>query len=166
MSLIHPPPPPPPPPPPHHHHHHPPTPPPPPPPPPQPPKPPTTGQAAKSEDIFKCIFMNEVLHFDSDFTVICSEGSSWQQPSIGLDNGFAPNRRKAIIWPRLTQFTRICAALEGICFWNVIIFRHHSVRIDADRHNYNHYHMSSKRTFSFGFCWDYNQVPRMRIIYQ
>ena len=39
-----------------------------------------------------------VLYFDSNFTEVCSLGSNWQQPSIGLDHGLALNRRQAIIW--------------------------------------------------------------------
>ena len=33
-----------------------------------------------------------------NFTGVCSEGIDWQKPTIGLDNGLAPNRRHAIIW--------------------------------------------------------------------
>ena len=39
-----------------------------------------------------------VLYFVKKFTEICSWGSNWQQPNIGLNNGLAPNRRQAIIW--------------------------------------------------------------------
>ena len=39
-----------------------------------------------------------VLYFDQNFTKVCSQWSNWQYPSIGLDNGLAPNRRQAIIW--------------------------------------------------------------------
>ena len=36
--------------------------------------------------------------FRVNFTEVCSYGSNWQYPSIGSDNGLAPNRRQAIIW--------------------------------------------------------------------
>ena len=51
-----------------------------------------------TDNIFRCIFVNEVLYFDSNFTEICSQGSNWQLPSTGSDNGLASNRRQAIIW--------------------------------------------------------------------
>ena len=38
----------------------------------------------------------------------------WQNPSIGLDNGLAPNRRQAIIWTNADPIIwRIYAALGG-----------------------------------------------------
>ena len=43
----------------------------------------------------------KVLYFEWDFTEVCSFcslGSNWQQPSIGLESGLAPNRRQANIW--------------------------------------------------------------------
>ena len=40
----------------------------------------------------------KVLSFDNNFTEVCSLGSNWQLPSIGLNNGLAPKRRQAIIW--------------------------------------------------------------------
>ena len=56
----------------------------------------------------------KVLYFDSNFTDICSKGSNWQSPSIGLDNGLAPNRRQAIIWTNANPIHwRIYAALGG-----------------------------------------------------
>ena len=40
--------------------------------------------------------------------------SNWQQPSIGLDNGCAPNRRQAIIWTNVDPIHwRIHAAQGG-----------------------------------------------------
>ena len=33
-----------------------------------------------------------------DYTEVFFWGSNWQLPSIGLDNGMAPNRRQTIIW--------------------------------------------------------------------
>ena len=56
----------------------------------------------------------KVLHFDSKLTEFCSQGPNWQQPSIGLDNGLAPNRRQAIIWANADPiYWHIYAALGG-----------------------------------------------------
>ena len=55
-----------------------------------------------------------------NFTEICSQGSNWQQPSIGLDNGLALNRRQAIIWTITHPIHgRIYAALggDGLTHW-------------------------------------------------
>ena len=55
--------------------------------------------AAISQTIFQMHFRErKVLYVDLDFIEFCSYGSSWQYPSIGLDNGLTPNRRQAIIW--------------------------------------------------------------------
>ena len=40
----------------------------------------------------------QVRNFDKYFTEVCSYESNWLEPSTGLDNGLAPNRRQAIIW--------------------------------------------------------------------
>ena len=55
-----------------------------------------------------------VLYFGSNFTRGGSLGSNWQQPSIGLNNGLAPNRRQAIVWINadLIQW-RLYVALRG-----------------------------------------------------
>ena len=54
------------------------------------------------------------LFFYETFTELCSQGSNWQQPSIGLDNGLAPDMRQAIIWTIAdTIYGRIYAALGG-----------------------------------------------------
>ena len=37
------------------------------------------------------------MHFDYNFTEVCSQGSNWQYPSIGSGNGVALNRQQAII---------------------------------------------------------------------
>ena len=43
-----------------------------------------------------------------------TEGSNWQYPSIGLDNGLAPNRWQAIIWTNVDLIHwRVYAALGG-----------------------------------------------------
>ena len=45
---------------------------------------------------------------------VCPQGSNWQSSSIGLDNGFAPNRRQAIIWTNADPINwRIYATLGG-----------------------------------------------------
>ena len=36
---------------------------------------------------------------------MCSLGSNWQYDSLGLDNGFVPTRRQAIIWTNDGIFT-------------------------------------------------------------
>ena len=52
--------------------------------------------------------------FDKKITKVCSCGSNWQYPSIGLDNGLAPNRRQAIIWTNADPIHwRIYATLGG-----------------------------------------------------
>ena len=57
---------------------------------------------------------SKVLYFDFNFTEVCSSGSNWQWPSIGLDNGLAPIRRQAIIWTNSDPiYWRIYAALGG-----------------------------------------------------
>ena len=48
------------------------------------------------------------------FTEVYSQGSNWQYPSIGLDNGLTPNGRQAIIWTNAAPILwRIYAALGG-----------------------------------------------------
>ena len=47
-----------------------------------------------------------VLYFDSNFTAVCSCGSSWQYVSVGSGDGLAPNRRQAISW--ISYLTHIC----------------------------------------------------------
>ena len=71
--------------------------------------------AAISQTIFHMLFLDwKVLYFDSNFTEVCSQGSNWQQPSIGSDNGLAPNRRQAIIWTNVDPIHwHIYAALGG-----------------------------------------------------
>ena len=39
---------------------------------------------------------------------MCSLWSNWQYGIIGLDNGLAPNRRKAIIWTN-----------NGLVYWRI-----------------------------------------------
>ena len=56
----------------------------------------------------------KVLYFDLNFTEVFSQVSNWQWPSIGSDNGLAPNRRQAIIWTNAEWIHwHIYAALGG-----------------------------------------------------
>ena len=56
----------------------------------------------------------KILHFDSNFTEVCSWGSNWQRVCIGSGNGLVPNRRQAITWTNLDP-VHLCmyAALGG-----------------------------------------------------
>ena len=38
------------------------------------------------------------MHFDLNFTEVCSQGSNWKLPSTGLDNGLVLNRWQVIMW--------------------------------------------------------------------
>ena len=61
--------------------------------------------AISADDILNCIFLNEKLRI-------------FIKPSIGLDNGLAPNRPQAIIWTNADPIHwRIYAALGGDEFW-------------------------------------------------
>ena len=69
--------------------------------------------AILEDDIFKCIFLNENENSNSSFTEVCSWCSNRQWPSIGLDNGLAPNRCQAIIWNNVDQiYWRIYVSLS------------------------------------------------------
>ena len=60
---------------------------------------PWTKMAAIPRTTFKMHFHElKILYVDSNFTQVCSYGSHWQQASIGLVNGLAPNTRQATIW--------------------------------------------------------------------
>ena len=71
----------------------------------------------------------KLMYFHSNFTEICSQGSSWQQPSIGSDNGLALKMRQAIISANADPVHwRICVAPGGdelttTAFHNVLIQR-------------------------------------------
>ena len=66
--------------------------------------------AILADDIFRHIFMKET--FCVKCTEVCSQGANLHQPSVGLDNGLAPNRRQAIIWTNADPiYWRIYAAL-------------------------------------------------------
>ena len=59
-----------------------------------------------ADDIFKCIFVNEM------FCILVI--GYWQWPSTGSDNGLVPNRRQAIFWTNADLIHwRIYAALGG-----------------------------------------------------
>ena len=76
---------------------------------------PLDKMVAISQTIFSNIFSwMKCLYFDYNFAEVCSQGSYWQYPRIGLGNVLAPNRRKAIIWTNADHIhCRIYAALRG-----------------------------------------------------
>ena len=56
----------------------------------------------------------KVMHFDSNFTEVCSLESNWQCVSIGSGNGMVPSRRQAITWTNADlAYWRICTAQGG-----------------------------------------------------
>ena len=56
----------------------------------------------------------KVLYFDQNFPEVYSLGSNWQEASIGLNNGMALNRRRAIIWTNAGPIHwRIYAVIGG-----------------------------------------------------
>ena len=57
-----------------------------------------------ADDIFRCIFMNENSCI-SNFTKLFPLGSKRRKVNIGLGNGLAPNRQKAITWTNVIQFS-------------------------------------------------------------
>ena len=62
-----------------------------------PPPPPGQNVCHFADDIFRCIFMNEM------FRILIKTSLNFVpwvpiEPNIGLDNGLAPNRRQATIW--------------------------------------------------------------------
>ena len=55
--------------------------------------------ATSSEKIFPDAFSwIQILCYDPNFTEVCSLESKWQEFSIGLGKGLAPNRPQAITW--------------------------------------------------------------------
>ena len=73
---------------------------------------PTQNSRHFADNTFKCIFFNDNLNFEWNFTEICSLWFDWQYDSIGSDNGLAPNRRQAITWTNVGMFyLRINASL-------------------------------------------------------
>ena len=64
------------------------------------------------DDIFRCIFVNEKFCISIKISLKFVPNS--HQPSIGLDNGMATNRRHAIIWTNADPIHwRIYAAVGG-----------------------------------------------------
>ena len=56
----------------------------------------------------------KVLYFDLNFIEMCSQGSNWQQVSIGWGNGLALSKRQASTWTKDDPvYWRIYAALGG-----------------------------------------------------
>ena len=52
----------------------------------------------KMNAISQMTFQMHFREWHDSYFEVCTQGSNWQYPSIGLDNGFAPNRRQVIIW--------------------------------------------------------------------
>ena len=52
------------------------------------------------------------------FPEVCFDGSNWQLPSIGLENGLATNRRQAIIWTNADPILLHIYAALGRWFHN------------------------------------------------
>ena len=52
------------------------------------------------------------------FPEVCFEGSNWQLPRIGLENGLAANRRPAIIWTNAGHILLHIYAALGRWFHN------------------------------------------------
>ena len=76
---------------------------------------PVDKMAAISQTIFSDSFswMNS-LYFDQNFPEVFSSGSNWHLPSIGVNNGLAPNRQQAIIWTNDDQIHwRINCGIRG-----------------------------------------------------
>ena len=68
-----------------------------------------------ADDILRCIFVNKnvCIMLKISLKFVLSEANR-QHPSIGLDNGLAPNRRQAINWTNADPIHwRIYAALGG-----------------------------------------------------
>ena len=66
------------------------------------------------------------LFYYENFTEVCSYESNWQYPSIGSNNGWAPNRRQAIIWTNADPIHWcIYAALGGDKFNSLIYYLPH-----------------------------------------
>ena len=62
--------------------------------------------AAILRTIFQINFLVwKFWNFDSKFTEICSQDSSYQYDSIGSDIGLSPNRRQASVWTNDDLFT-------------------------------------------------------------
>ena len=52
-----------------------------------------------ADNIFRCIFVNEKIYILTKISLkFVPKGPLDNKPSIGLDNGLAPNKRQAIIW--------------------------------------------------------------------
>ena len=49
--------------------------------------------------------IDKLTHWGRDKKAAILQVSNWQQPSIGLDNGMAPDKRQPLSEPMLTSFT-------------------------------------------------------------
>ena len=66
-------------------------------------------EAISQKTLSNVFYEWKVLYFVSNFSEVCSKGSNWQYPNIGVDNGLAPNRWQAIIWNNADPiYWRIC----------------------------------------------------------
>ena len=63
-----------------------------------------------SNNIFKCIFLNENFWISNIISLKCFiySGSNWQYGIIGSGNGLALNRRQAVIWTN-----------DGLVYWRI-----------------------------------------------
>ena len=50
------------------------------------------------------------------FTEVCYQGSNWQYYSIGTDNGLAPVRRQAIVWPMISSLLTHIHHSASMCY--------------------------------------------------
>ena len=71
--------------------------------------------ATFTDDILKRIFFNENIRISIKFSLkFVPKLSNSRYPSIGLDNGLAPNRRQSITWTNTDPVQRhIYASLGG-----------------------------------------------------
>ena len=75
------------------------------------------------------------FYFNSNFTEVCSQGSNWQQGSIGSDNGLAPDRWQAITWTNVNPIHwRIYAALREDELINNVTMGHAWIMCDCECH--------------------------------
>ena len=58
-----------------------------------------------ADDIFKCIFLNEIVFISIIISLKFIPNGPISNSSIGSDNGMAPNRRQTIIWTKDDYFT-------------------------------------------------------------
>ena len=87
-----------------------------------------------ADAIFKYISLMENVRISIK---ACSEGSNWQNASMGSDNALAPNRWQAIIWTN-----------DDLCCWRIYVYRPEWVnrktiqgeKLHAIKHTHIHRH--------------------------